>query len=90
MTGFLKKFLFASFSLMFILAGLWVFQANALSASTDKVVAAQEELARLKEVKFVRLGGGDYSIDQLAESLAFERIESVQYIKVDSSTALAK
>ncbi len=87
----LKRFICVSFLLMFISAGLWIFQANGLSTSSDKVVEAQEKLARLKETKLAQFTNNvDYSIEQLAENLAFEKIESVLYIKVDGSTALAK
>jgi len=48
-------------------------------------------LARLKETKLAQFTNNvDYSIEQLAENLAFEKIESVLYIRVDGSTALAK
>jgi len=86
-----KNFFCISFLLMFILAGLWIFQASNFSTSSDKVIEAQETLSHLKQVKLAQFDySTDYDIEQLAQNLAFEKIESVHYITVDNSTALAK
>ena len=87
----LKRLFCVSCSLMFILSALWFFQTATLSSSSDKVIEAQERLASLKQIELVQFGNeADYGMEQLAESLAFEKIESVHYIKVAGSTALAK
>ena len=86
-----KKILCTSFLLMFALASLWIFQTNDFSASSDKVIEAQGRLSNLRRTGLGQFGYNiDYSIEQLAQNLAFEKIESVHYIKVDISTALAK
>ena len=87
----LKRLFCASCSLMFIFSGLWFFQTATLSSSSDKVIEAQKRLASLKQIEFVRFSdGADYGMEQLAENLAFEKIEFVHYIKVAGSTALAR
>ncbi|MBU3918497.1 hypothetical protein KKC63_01125 [Patescibacteria group bacterium] len=87
----LKKLFCASCSLMFIFAAVWFFQTATLSSSSDKVIEAQKRLASLKQIELMQFGNQtNYGMEQMAENLAFEKIESVHYIKVTGSTALAR
>jgi len=87
----LKRLFCISCSLMFISAGLWFFQTATLSSVSDKVIESQKSLASLKQIELAQfIHESDYGMEQMAENLVFEKIESVSYIKVDGSTALAR
>jgi len=89
MGNILRKAYGFTFIIMLVLAFTWVFQANRLSQVSEDLSDAQQRMVQLKRIEIAEIN--DFKdIEQIADSLAFEKIETVQYIEGSGSTALLK
>jgi len=89
-----KVFCALSIFLIITLTGVWVFQLQLLARKSGLLSRSQQtsvELSNKASEQGLYLSSQDIvQLDQIAQSLGFEKINKVHYIRAVESTALAK
>ena len=89
----IKFFWMSMFFLMFILAGSLILQTGALAKQSARFSSVQQEVISLSDnygPQHLVLADNFTNIEELAQSLNFEKINQVYYIRATENTALAK
>jgi len=89
----IKFFWMSMFFLMFILSGSLILQTGALAKQSARLSSAQQKAISLSDdysPRHMVLADNFTNIEELAQSLNFEKINQVYYVRATQNTALAK